>query len=744
MVTSPRFSFSALLFACCLGTPATGQQPPPARDTASAGRTVQRLEPQRITGTRLAPADSASRSVAARVEVVSAADLRRVAPAPAGIAQALSGLTGVSVFDDQGTRAQPTIDLRGWTLSPVVGVPQGVTVFLDGVRINEADAQEVNFDLVPTEAIANASLIRGPIALYGKNTLAGAVLLTTKRGYEAPPVDAGISTGRFGYREAHLLTGGATSTAIGPIDAVFLARASEESGYRAQTPAMTRLLFGNIGRRSADPNGSDVALSLLYAHDRAFQAGSLPESWLAIDPRLNYTGGDFFAPDLLHATLRGTKPLGGAALRGNVFVRQLRSEQFNVNVADPSSRAHIKGVSPGATVELSFPASFAAFTVGAEANRDVVRYRVGAEPTSTAPTLPDECDPTGLCENVRVDADNAAVFGQLVVPIVRADGGVATDAPLSLTIAARGDYVRTSIHDLREPDNDGDATFRRASPRAALTYRSAGGGAYVAVNTAFRTPAAVELACADESAPCVLPFSLGDDPPLAPVTVTSYEAGANWSPSSWLAAELSVYRSLVRNEIVFAASSRTAGYFQNIPRTRRQGAELSLRAERRRPGTTLRAFGQYALVDAQYRSTVRLASALPDEPAVAPGDRLPLSPLHRGTAGVGATVVSHVAIFDAELRGRAVSSQLLRGDEANTQRPLPSYGVAAAHLSVRRDRLALGIDVDNLLDRRFTTFGTFAPNPLAAHPGGSGEPPIERFVTPGYPRSLTLSLTATW
>jgi outer membrane cobalamin receptor len=742
MVTSPRFALSALKLACFLGAPAfVSAQQPPARDTTT-GRTVQRLAPQRITGARLAPADSASQSVAARVDVISATDLRRVAPSPAAIAHALGGLTGVSVFDDQGTRAQPTVDLRGWTLSPVVGVSQGVSVFLDGVRINEADAQEVNFDLVPTEAIANTSLVRGPIALYGKNSLAGAILLTTKRGDEAPPLDVGISTGRFGYREAHLVTGGVTPSPIGPIDALLLARGSEETGFRAETPATTRLLFANVGRRSADPDGSDVALSLLYAHDRVFQAGSLPESWLRIDPRLNYTGGDFFAPDLLHAALRGTVPLGGATLRGNVFVRRLRSEQFNVNVADPSSRAHVDGMSPGATLELSIPASLVTVTVGAEANHDFVRYRVRAEPTPDAPTLPDECDANGVCENARVGADNAAVFGQLVVPLVHSDSGAVSDAPLSLTIAARGDYVRTTIHDLREPDNDGAATFRRASPRAALSYRSTRGGAYLAVNTAFRTPAALELACADENAPCVLPFSLGDDPPLAPVTVTSYEAGANWSPNAWLTANGSIYSSLISNEIVFAASSRTAGYFRNIPRTSRQGAELSLRAERRRPGTTLRAFGQYAFVDARYRSSVQLASALPDEPAVTPGDRLPLSPRHRGTAGVGATVVNRLAMFDTELRARAVSSQLLRGDEANTQRPLPGYGVAAAHLSVRRDRVTLGIDVDNLLGRRFVTFGTFAPDPLAAV--GSGPPPIARFVTPGYPRSLTLSLSSTW
>ena len=744
MASSPRLSFYSLPLACCLGVSvsALGQQPPPARDTTTTGRTVQRLAPQRITGTRLTDADSASRAVAARVDVVSATDLRRIAPAPAAIANALSGLTGVSVFDDQGTRAQPTIDLRGWTLSPVVGVPQGVSVFLDGVRINEADAQEVSFDLVPTEAIASTSLIRGPIALYGKNTLAGAVLLTTRRGDEGSPLDAGVSAGRFGYRQAHVVAGGVMPSPVGALDGLVLARGSEESGFRDDTPATTRLLFANLGRRSADTAGADVALSLLYAHDRVYQAGSLPESRLRVDPRENYTPGDFFAPDLFHAALRGTLPLGTASLRGNLFVRRIRSEQFNVNIDAPSTRADVGATSPARPSSSTCPRPLRRSR--SERKQVGTPFAIESLPSRqrVLQRSPPIVTPRAFARTRTSTPITRRSSGSSSFPILRADSGDAADARLGLTIAARADYVRTAIHDLRDPENDGSAIFRRGSPRAALTYRGTRSGAYLAVNTAFRTPAALELACADEQAPCVLPFSLGDDPPLAPVTVTSWETGASWSPEPWLSTDVSLYRSRVRNEIVFAASSRTAGYFRNIPRTSRQGLELSVRSERRRPGTTLRVFGQYAFVDARYESSIQLASALPDEPSVMPGDRLPLSPRHRGAAGVGATVASRLGIVDAELRARGASSQLLRGDEANTQPPLPGYVLAAGHLSVRRDRIALGVDIDNLFGKRFASFGTFAPDPLAAV--GSAEPPITRFVTPGYPRSLTLSLSATW
>jgi outer membrane receptor protein involved in Fe transport len=277
----------------------------------------------------------------------------------------------------------------------------------------------------------------------------------------------------------------------------------------------------------------------------------------------------------------------------------------------------------------------------------------------------------------------------------------------------------------------------------ALAYHSRGDAtAYVAVSTGYRAPAPLELACANESAPCLLPFSLGDDPPLAPVTVLNYETGGTWSPVPWLAADLSIYASRARNEIVFAASSRTAGFFQNIPRTRRDGLELALRAEHPHAATTWRAFGQYSYVDARYESTIQLASALPNEPAAVPGDHMPLSPAHRATVGIGATTVSHSALFDGELRVRGVSSEFLRGDEANRQAAFPGYATVAAHLSARLARVQLSADVSNLLDRRFVTFGTYAPDVLAAPAGGDA--PVARFLTPGYPRSLTLTLSTIW
>lgn len=696
----------------------------PAADSAADSIAVhaQRLAPQVVSATRLATGQAAA--TAGRVDALG---LRDTPSGPAMVASALGRLTGVAVFDDQGTRAQPSLDLRGFELSPVVGTPQGVSVFLDGIRINEADAQQVAFDLIPVAAVDSAQVIRGPGALYGKNTLGGAVLLTTARGQPGESrVDATASGAAFGYRGAHVLA----STAGNSWDALALVRATDESGFRYGTPARTRQAFANFGHRGA---GSDVVLTLLGADDRIAEAGSLPESWLRVDPRLNYTSGDFVAPTLLHAALRGEWHFGPSTLRANVYGRRNDTEQFNANVDEPSTRSFIRVGSLGSTVETTIPLAGAALTVGAEGAHHRVHYRLLAEPTASAPDLPADCDSDGVCELAHTTEDDAAAFAQLQLPI----------APtLTGTLAARSDWVRLPFRDDRDPANDGTGVYHRFSPRAALAWQPNDAlHLYGSVGTGFRAPAALELACADESAPCPLPFSLGDDPPLAPVTVVSSEVGGSWSLSR-LTMDASLYRADSHDEIVFAASTRTAGYFRNVPHLRRQGAELSARAAL---GGGVRAFGSWSFVDATYRSTIQLASAIPDEPAAQPGDRLPLVPPRRARAGLGITRLLGAFVADGELAANATSSTFLRGDEANVHPPVPGHTTLDARLRVVHAHAELAVAVENLLDERYQTFGVYALNPLG-DPGGPrpADPTLERFLTPGYPRQLTVSVTTKW
>jgi len=103
----------------------------------------------------------------------------------------------------------------------------------------------------------------------------------------------------------------------------------------------------------------------------------------------------------------------------------------------------------------------------------------------------------------------------------------------------------------------------------------------------------------------------------------------------------------------------------------------------------------YAFVDATYQTAERLASAIPDAPPVSPGDRFPLVPAHRLTAGIAMTRPFKSYVVDGDLSARALSTQFLRGDETNRQEPMPGYAVTALRLGVSHERGTVTLHVDN-------------------------------------------------
>jgi outer membrane cobalamin receptor len=91
-------------------------------------------------------------------------------------------MPGVSLLDDLGSPVKINLSTRGFIVGPTVGIPAGVSVFLDGVRQNEPDAQQVNFDLLPMEHVQRVELLSGTAPLLGANSLGGAINLVTARG----------------------------------------------------------------------------------------------------------------------------------------------------------------------------------------------------------------------------------------------------------------------------------------------------------------------------------------------------------------------------------------------------------------------------------------------------------------------------------------------------------------------------------------------------------------------------------
>ncbi len=84
-------------------------------------------------------------------------------------------LNGVYLNEMQGNPFQPDVNFRGYTASPLLGTPEGVSVYLDGVRQNQPFGDVVSWDLIPENAISEITLMPGANPLFGLNTLGGAV-----------------------------------------------------------------------------------------------------------------------------------------------------------------------------------------------------------------------------------------------------------------------------------------------------------------------------------------------------------------------------------------------------------------------------------------------------------------------------------------------------------------------------------------------------------------------------------------
>src|SRR2546425_10099557 len=320
----PHWLVGALL-ASTLTTPVSAQQ------SDSTPKDTTLLAPVVVTGVRLPTVRELARGLAGRTAALSARDLD--ARGVRSLADALEQLPGVTTSDELGATGQLDVSLRGFQVSPVIGLPQGVTVYVDGVRANEPDAHEVNFDLLPLEDVERVEVVYGPSVLLGRNALGAAVNLVTRRGGSASPAarELEASAGSWGRYELKARAG----ARHGVWDYYIGARYEREGGWREDTRSRIGTLFAKLGLL----NGTwDATLSYSGADNKIFQAGSLPESVAAANPRRNFTGGDYFSPLAHLVILNAQRLVGRTQVAINAFRRSLSSEQVNANFVGGDSR----------------------------------------------------------------------------------------------------------------------------------------------------------------------------------------------------------------------------------------------------------------------------------------------------------------------------------------------------------------------------------------------------------------------
>jgi outer membrane receptor protein involved in Fe transport len=633
---------------------------------------------------------------------------------PRLVADALARAPGISTYDDLGTPWKLTLSSRGFSVGPTVGLPPGLSVFVDGVRQNEPDAQEVNFDLLPTDHIDHIEILNGSASLLGSNSLGGAINLVTSRGTGPTAGSVELTGGSFGDAAVDATVSGGGSSGLS-----YYAGGGygHERGWRDATAARNGNLFINVGHQWSDRGFNFQAFA---SRSRAETAGSLPESIFREAPRTNFTPGDFENLEVRQVALRGH--LGaGSDLAGTIYIRHSSGERFNVNQApDPDVRSRNRGLVLGATGDWRRNRDFA---------RGALSWRIGFD---------------GAVSDVRVRIFNESADEpvELTTDVTSRSLDVAPHAlveyrrgHVTLSGAGRYDFLRIPFHSRLSPD-DAVHDYHSVSPSLGATIELGRGTlVYASVGRAFRAPTIIELGCADADASCPLPFALGDDPPLSPVRSTTREAGTRWNRPG-MALTASVFRTDVHDEIFFIASDNAllSGYFTNLAHTRRAGVELAMN------GTLPKSFGTWYVNATRTRATfesdaevfsIRSDDDFRDSPyagdnAVRPGRSLPLVPRDRLNAGADARILG----FAAGAAVRYVGKQWLRGDDSNSTRPLGGY--AALDLRAAREFGPVNISaiLINAFDTHAAIFGTFNVNRR------TGE--LERFLTPMNARSVKL------
>ena len=702
-----------------------------------------RLPPVTISApARLPGAPLPESSIPATVQTITGEEIRQSGAIT--LQDYLRRLPGVTLNDEQGNAFQGGLQLRGFQVTPVTGVPQGVSVFVDGVRVNEPTVEEVNFDLIPLDDVERIELIRGPSAVFGRNTLGGSLNIVTRRGSGKGEITTAAEGGSFDRQTYRASLSGAR----GPIDYYVSGSLLREAGWRERGAAKLDKVFGKLGYRGGD---TDLWLSFQYANNRIEQPGSLPPDDVREHRTRNFTGGDFFKPRLYLGTLEGRHAFGDeTTLAVNAFARKLDAEQFNASLIADNTRGFTDTLSFGGTIQLNWEPRLFGARHHAAAGVEYTQHRV----TSTvfeeknAVTLPacvedaieDGVDVATACPLKRLstrvrDRQHAiGVYLQDTWEVAR--GLVRPGDSLVVTGALRWDGLRHDIVDESPPESDrpratGVSTFGRLNPRVGLNYGlSRDTGFFFSFGEGFRAPAFLELTCAGPGAICPgLQAGVAPDPPLKAVKARSYELGVRSRLAPWLEAQLSLFRTDVADDIFAVSPTGTTGiFFQNVGNTRREGLELSARATFR----AVEAFLGYTYTRATFRDPVELATprqtpgcaGFSCAELVRSGNDLPLIPRHRLNAGVDYRPLSWLTL---SLTGAYVGAQRFRGDEANVADPLDAYFVMNAGLRARVRQLTGFVWIYNLANAKYETFGTFAPN--AKLPGA----PVQPFATPAPP-----------
>jgi outer membrane receptor protein involved in Fe transport len=693
---------------------------------------------------------------------------------------------GVVISEVTGNPFQPDVQFRGFVASPVDGTPQGLAVYQNGVRINEAFGDTVNWSLIPTTAIQSVTVVTNNPA-FGLNALGGAVNVQMKNGFNYQGAEINTMGGSYGRIQSSAQWGKQIDNfaVYGALEGL------HDSGFRNFSASDIRRFYGDVGYKNdvsefhvnmgvADNNfgaAATVPVELLQQYWGATyttpQTSAIRVGYVNLTSKVEATptwtieGGAhlrIFDQKTQDGNPTGTQPCAadptllcfgdGVTPANGLNGAQLANPFAPAAVLGEDDRTTTRSITTGVSLQATNTDQLFGhnnrFVVGASFDSSVTRFSASAE--------------LGTIGSNYVVSGSGIFLGQSGNPVsigpvaLRATnqytGLYALDTfdvtnAFSITGGGRFNTARIVLEDQIGSALNGNETFNRFNPIIGGTYKIIPGlTAYAGYSEANRAPTPLELGCADPARPCIIAAFLVSDPPLKQVVSRTVEAGLRGTKDlniGTLGWKLGVFRADNTDDILAIPSPvlQGFGYFQNVGSTRRQGieSEVTLRS------STFQLYASYALVDARFLDALQVGSNSPfavnGNVQISPGNRIPAIPRNRIKAGIDYSITDAFRIGGDAI---FVGSQYFVGDESNQAQRLPSYAFFNLHASYQINKtFQLYARADNIFDNRYATYGRFFDTAAVPNFANGGAPFTDpRSVSPARPRAFYAGLKATF
>jgi iron complex outermembrane recepter protein len=747
----------------------TSPVPPPRQATRRAAATAGRAAPARP-----APAPTvATVPVAVEAAVPGAVELEKIpynvqtvpasvfeySKSPDFLQSLAQSLPGVSLGDQTGNGFQLDINYRGFVAGPVIGTPQGLAVYQNGVRINEVFGDIVNWDFIPQNAVNRLTLVpSNPV--YGLNAIGGALSLEMKNGFTYHGVEGEVSGGSYGRITTSMQAGGE----VGNLSGYITADAINDAGWRQNSPSTLRRVFADLGARG---DQTEFHVNFTGADNTFGAAAATPvemlnQSWSStytipqtthnqlafLTASANWKPSDTWTYTAIgyyrnfhqsHVDGNGTDVSNDPAvcpdptvlcfpnLDGTVSNLTTTRGQTIPNagaVGDPNILGEIDRTwtttnSFGGTLQAASSERVFGhgnnFTLGLSVDRGLVQF----SSTSELGTVNANQFPTVQGVGLFIDQPSGDVAPVGLGAATLYTGLYATDtfdvtSRFSITAGGRLNFAQINLTDElgNAPELGGNHSYTHFNPMVGGTYKLTPSlSVYGDFAVANRAPTPLELACSDPNRPCLIDSALVADPNLQQIVTYTYEAGLrgqhklDYGQLNWV---LGGFHALNTNDILAVASPLVGHqFFQNAGNTLRQGIEASAAYKEDRWNV----YANYTYVDATFRNSLVLGSPFNPfaDPSgnifVVPGDHLTGIPNYRFKLG-GEYKITDPWKVGAELY--VIGSQWLVGDEANQNPKVPAYWYVNANSSykITQNLEVFGL-VRNLFNKHYFTSGTF-------------------------------------